>query len=102
MTDEFKLRRDTERALNAQRLLDDELLKECFDTLEKVYSEELFTTGVRDNQAREALYIAVNVVRKVRNHLNIIVQGGKLAQKQLDDLEGRSKLEQMRRKFSVV
>ena len=102
MTDEFKLRKETEIAARAQALLNDELLAECFDRLKRIYIEEWQTTGVRDNEAREKLYIAVNVVGKVRDHLNLLVRGGNIAQKQLDELEGRSKLEQMRRKFSVV
>jgi len=100
--DEVDLRRDTERAARAQALMEDEILKEAFSRLEASYTEELFTTGARDTQAREALYLAVNVLRKVRGHLNTLVQGGNIAQKQLDDLESRSKLEQMRRKFSGV
>jgi hypothetical protein len=102
LIDETDLRRDTEKAAHAKALMDDETLKEAFERLEKTYTEELFTTGARDAQAREALYLAVNVLRKVRGHLNTLVNGGKIAQKQLDELENRSKLEQMRRKFSVV
>ena len=100
--DEVDLRRDTERALRAQALMDDETLKEAFAKLETAYIEEWRTTGARDNDARERLWIAINVVGKVREHLGRLVAGGKIAQKQLDELENRSKLEQMRRKFSVV
>jgi len=100
--DETDLRRETEKATRAKALLEDDTLKEAFSRLEATYTEELFTTGARDAQAREALYLAVNVLRKVRGHLHTLVNGGKIAQKQLDELENRSKLEQMRRKFSVV
>jgi hypothetical protein len=82
--------------------MEDETLKEAFAKLETAYIEEWRTTGARDNDARERLWIAINVVGKVREHLGRLVAGGKIAQKQLDELENRSKLEQMRRKFSVV
>jgi len=102
VTDEFALRRDTEKAVRAQALMDDETLKDAFARLESAYIEEWRTTGARDNDARERLWIAINVVGKVREHLGRLVAGGKVAQKQLDELENRSKLEQIRRSLRVV
>jgi len=92
MTDERKLNQDRERGARAQALLRDELLQEAFAALEKRYTDEWRVTQFRDTDARERLWQAVNIVGKVRDHLTAIVSGGKIAQKQLDDLSaGRPK-----------
>jgi hypothetical protein len=86
MIDELKLNHDKERAARAEALLRDELLQEAFAALEKRYTDEWRVTQVRDTDARERLWQAVNIVGKVRDHLTMQVASGKLAQRQLDDL----------------
>lgn len=84
--DEIKLQKDASRGVRAKGLLENELLAEAFATLEKDYTDALFLTKPQDQIAREKLYLAVNVTRKVRDHLNTVIQNGKLAQKQLNDI----------------
>ena len=91
MTDEIALTRATERAARAQRLLEDELLKEALDTLDRDYTRAWRETAARDTDARERLWQACQVVAKVRDHLANVVNGGKLAQRQLNDLAERQK-----------
>jgi hypothetical protein len=86
MIDELKLNHDKDRAARAEALLRDELLQEAFAALEKRYTDEWRVTQVRDTDARERLWQAVNIVGKVRDHLTMQVASGKLAQRQLDDL----------------
>ena len=90
--DELKLVKDKERGARAEMLLRDELLKEAFDTLEKAYISEWAVTQVRDVEARERLWSAVNVNRKYQDHLRNVLANGKLAQKQLNDMTGLNKL----------
>jgi hypothetical protein len=91
MTDEISLTRATERAARAQRLLEDELLKEALDTLDRDYTKAWRETAARDTDARERLWQACQVVAKVRDHLANVVNGGKLAQRELNDLAERQK-----------
>jgi hypothetical protein len=84
--DEHKLLRDAERASQAQALLDNDLIREAFDNLEQEYTEALFVTRPDQVQGRESLYLAVNVVRKVRAHLSNIIGNGKLASSVLREL----------------
>ena len=92
MIDELKLNRERERGARAEALLRDDLLQEAFAVLEKRYVEEWRMTQFRDTDARERLWQAVNIVGKVRDHLAGVVNGGKLAQRQLDELaNGRAK-----------
>lgn len=85
MTDD-KLLEARSRASRAKTLLEDELLSEGFDNLEARYIEAWRLTAPSDEKAREKLYIAVNVIGKLREHLAAIVSNGKIADRELEDL----------------
>ena len=89
MTDELALNKASERGARAQRLLEDDLLVEAFETLDLEYSRAWRATAARDTDARERLWLAVQVVAKVRDHLIRVVNGGKLAQRQINELAAR-------------
>lgn len=74
-------RRHRER--EAQRLLDEPLLKEAFDILEKNAFEEILQTRGwwRFGQAKRAELIErVRVIRDVQSRLRRIIESGKAAQ----------------------
>lgn len=83
---EDKLRQDAAKAIQAQQLVDNEIVTEAFDNLEASYIAAWRSTLVSDITAREKLFLAVNVVGKVREHLFAIVANGSLAKKELADL----------------
>ncbi len=83
MTDEFALNRAAAKATRAQALLDDELLAEAFKGLEESYAAAWRSTLIDDVSGREKLFLAINVVGKVRDHLTAIVANGKLAAAEL-------------------
>ena len=91
MTDELALNKAAERGARAQRLLEDDLLVEAFETLDRDYSRAWRATAARDTDARERLWQAVQVVAKVRDHLIRVVNGGTLAQRQINELADRKK-----------
>ena len=65
--------------------MESELFKESVNTLKKIYSEALLEkTGAKESETREKLWIAYNVVGKVEQHLQSILETGKLAEKQLE------------------
>jgi hypothetical protein len=78
------------RGARARELLGNELLQHAFARLEADYISAWRQTPARDTDARERLWQAVNIVGKVRDHLVTIVNDGKLAQRELDDLTGRN------------
>ena len=86
MVDEIALNRAAERGARAQSLLSDELLTGSLRDLEAGYIKAWRETAARDTDARERLWQAVQVVGKVRDHLGSVVSGGKLAQRELNDL----------------
>jgi hypothetical protein len=89
-------------AANAQRaqdLLDNELLNEAFKGLEESYTAAWRASGIDDVAAREKLFLAINIVGKVRDHLTSIVTNGKLAQAELKEL---ARTAERQKRFGVV
>tara|TARA_R110000787_G_scaffold17972_1_gene55501 strand:+ start:96 stop:392 length:297 start_codon:yes stop_codon:yes gene_type:complete len=73
------------RSSQAKQILEDKLFQESISILKKIYSEALLEkTGAKESDTREKLWIAYNVVGKVEQHLQSILETGKLAEKQLD------------------
>lgn len=77
------------RGARAQELLRSELLQEVFAKLDTEYIAAWRRTPARDTDARERLWQATQIVGKVKGHLAIIANDGKLAQRELDELVGR-------------
>jgi hypothetical protein len=76
------------RSSQAKTILENDLFKESFENLKKVYSSALLEqTGVNDKDAREKLWLAYQVLGKVEQHLKEILETGKLAEKQLSSLK---------------
>ena len=76
------------RGARAKELLGSETLKEVFAQIEADYIEGWRHTSARDTDARERLWLAVQVLGLVKDHLVIIANNGKLAQAELDRLAG--------------
>jgi len=74
------------RSNEAKQILESKLFQESLETLKKIYSEALLEkTGAKESDTREKLWIAYNVVGKVEQHLQTVIETGKLAAKQLED-----------------
>jgi hypothetical protein len=89
MTDELALNQATERAARAQRLSEDELLVEAFKVLETDYVAAWRATHVRDTEARERYWQAIQIVGKVQDHLMYVMANGRVADRQLTDIAGK-------------
>src|SRR5258708_38192258 len=96
MSGEARLNADLARRAAAEALLQNDILQEAFVRLEERYIEEWRVAQFRDTDARERLWQAVNVLRKVRDHLARLVADGKLAQREIDQLT------QKRKRFGIV
>ena len=70
----------------AQVLLNDPLLKQAFEDLLETYKQEIFNTSFADDDKRKSLWMAYNMLDKIRGHLQSIMESGKLAQKDLEQL----------------
>jgi len=99
MSDESTLERAAARGVRAEALLDDELLNEAFSTLEKSYIAAWRATTVDDAAGREKLFLAINIVGKVRDHLAGVVANGKLARAELREL---AETAERRKRFGII
>jgi hypothetical protein len=99
MTDESRLHEAAARAARAQELLDHELLAEAFESLEKSYIAAWRLTTIDDTAGREKLFVAINIVGKVRDHLASVVANGRLAEAELKEL---AQLAERKRMFGIL
>jgi hypothetical protein len=99
MSDEHRLDQDAAKSVRAQALLDNELLTEAFKGLEDNYTAAWRATTIDDVAAREKLFLAINIVGKVRDHLAAMVANGKLAQAELKEL---AQVAERRKRFGIV
>lgn len=86
MSDEDALSQAAAKAARAQSLLGNDLLTEGFEELEASYTAAWRATMIDDVSGREKLFLAINIVGKVRDHLNAVVSNGKLAAAELKHL----------------
>jgi len=84
--DEHKAIRDSARSMQARAILDNELIMEAFNTLERSYIEAWQSTRIEDQLGREKLFVAVNVLGKVKQHLQNVVASGKVAENDIYQL----------------
>lgn len=99
MVDENQLGQAVARATRAQELLDNGLLSEAFATLEQGYISAWRATTIDDVAAREKLFLAINIVGKVRDHLTSAIADGKLAEAQLKEL---AEAAERKRRFGIL
>jgi hypothetical protein len=99
MSDESKLQEAAGKAVRAQELLENELLAEAFSGLEDGYTAAWRATAIDDVNSREKLFLAINVVGKVRDHLTAVVTNGKLAQAELKEL---AQTAERRKRFGIL
>ena len=83
--DKDKLQEEVSQSNKAKQLFENPLLQESFDKLKKAYQDSLFRTGVKEQETREMLWLAYNIVGKVEQNLKEVIDTGKLASKQLED-----------------
>jgi hypothetical protein len=83
-----KLETAIARGARAKELLESDLMKDIFTRLEADYIAGWRNTSARDTDVRERLWLAVQVIALVKDHLIIVANNGKLAQAELDRLTG--------------
>jgi len=70
---------DLKREEHAQRLLNDELLQEAFDTLREDLMNRWTHSGSTDLEARESIWLAIRLLDRIDGHIKSIVETGHMA-----------------------
>lgn len=63
-----------------------EVVGEAFAALEAEYTAAWKNTAARDQDARERLFLATQIAGKVRAHLKRMVDDGRLAERELNEI----------------
>lgn len=85
------LEADRQRGVNARLLLETPLLVEAFETTKDEYVKAWRDAPARDTEGRERLWMMVKLLDKVKAHLETVMSGGQLAERELTDLQERRK-----------
>lgn len=88
--DEIKLGIAQHRGIRAQELLENSLLKEAFQDLEKNYLEAWLSTKTLETAHREKWWLAIQILRKIQEHLTLHVTNGRVAAADLRRLSEES------------
>lgn len=88
--DKHKLRDKQARAEKAASLLRHELFVEAFDYLDTQFVEAWKSSDVKDAEARERIYNLSQALSALRGYFQSVVEDGKLAEAQLEDLQRRT------------
>ena len=99
MTDEDTLSQAASEGARARQLLENDLLAEAFKGLEDSYTAAWRATVIDDVGGREKLFLAINIVGKVRDHLSAIVTNGRLAETELRQL---AETAERKRRFGII
>lgn len=87
------------RASRAQQLLENELLQEAFQSLEQSYTQAWRSTLIEDVPGREKLFLAINIVGKVKDHLVKVANSGKIAAAELREI---AETAERRKRFGIL
>ena len=68
------------RADEAKRLLDNPLFKEAFKTIREELIKHLLNTRVAEEMERDRLYITIKALDLVEQHIQSVLETGKLAE----------------------
>ena len=82
--DDDKTQKAISRGARAKALLDNDLLSESFDKLEGNYLDAWKATSPLQTDVREKVWVAFQLVGKMREQLRTVVDGGKIAQAELN------------------
>ncbi len=80
---------DVQRAMQAEELLNNPLLSDALDSMEREYLAAWRASKLPDLEERERLWLAMQVLEQVRNHLRIVLENGVVARREIDRIAGR-------------
>ena len=89
MQDKNKLHQEISKSEQAKAILESPVFIDSINKLKKLYSDSLFKSGAGEETTREKLWLAYNIIGKVEQHFTELVETGKLAKKQLEDLRSQ-------------
>ena len=78
-----KIQKEIARGKQAQALLENEMLKEAFDYLEKEYHTAWENSSIEQQKPRETVFMMLKTLKTVKQHIENVIATGKIANDQL-------------------
>ena len=95
MSKDIDLLEQQSRGQTALQLLENELLKEALDAIDREVMEQWIACPARDKEGKEALWQLIKTSRKFREVLNGYIDTGKLAAHKLKQYEEESRIKRL-------
>ena len=73
---------EIKRGQDAERLLKDPLFQEAFDLTKEHLMDMLMATKISEEEERDRIYITIKSLGLVREHIESVLNTGKLAEKE--------------------
>lgn len=89
MSDEMQLLNEIERARLARDVTDSPVYKEAFESYRERLLQQWADSPARDIEGRERLWLMLKTAETVQSHLAELMQTGKMAAVQLEQLRTR-------------
>jgi hypothetical protein len=83
-------RRSLEKAIRARAILEDELVSEIFDRMERCLVEAWAASGPSEMGAREESYRSLRALQNFRAEFERLISDGKVAERDLSELKTRT------------
>ena len=80
---EAQSRKDLDKATKAEALLNNPLMRDAFETLEKEFVSAWKESSIDDQQAREHIYPLLQALEALKGHFVKVLEDGKLAKDRL-------------------
>ena len=80
------LEQEISRGHEAERILRAPLWSEAWNAYEEKLMAAWRASGVKDSDQRETLWLAFQVCQKIKNHIESVMVTGKMASKQVEEL----------------
>lgn len=87
---------EIDRGAAAQRLMSDPIMVEAFETVKKKLIEQLESADVRDQDMEREIVRTLQLLKQLQKHLTTVIETGKLAQRQKEQLSWREKIRKFR------
>ncbi len=80
---------DSRRGQEAKELLENPMLVEAFEALEREYLKAWRQSKPADDEERERLWLAVGILDEIKRHLRVVVENGVMAKRDIDKISGK-------------
>jgi hypothetical protein len=80
------LDKEVARGHEAERILRSPLWSEAWATYEEKLMAAWRASGAKESEQRETLWLAYQVCQKIKNHMESVMVTGKMASKQVEEL----------------